>query len=229
MISKKGIVWCAAACLSLVLSGCQTTAEQPEKGEEYSGFLTDYSLLGQTVAQDSFAVKRWVNPKLYSGEYAELEYVSTQYYPDIRPNDQVSDETLTDILIYVDGQLRLASLFISQDMSDKGTKKARVRAAITAVETLNKDYESHEVVSQALISAAEATSVNPRNDDAVIAFELEARDVETGELLVQSVVTGVAPTVVVNGQERLSLTLLKPTIDRWIEFATNSGRKLAEQ
>ncbi len=228
MMSKKGLMWCAAACFSLVLAGCQSTQEKPEKGEQYSGFLSDYTLLGQTIAQDSFAVKRWVNPKLYSGEYGELEYISTQFYPDVRPSEQVSDQMLTDILIYVDGKLRLASIFISQDMPEKGKKKARVRAAITAVETLDKDYQSHEVVSQALISAAEETSVNPRNDDAVIAFELEARDVETGELLAQSVITGVAPTVVVNGQEKLSLALLKPTIDRWIEFATNNGRKLTQ-
>jgi len=79
-----------------------------------------------------------------------------------------------------------------------------------------------------LVSAAEDTSLNPRNDDAVIAFELEARDVQTGELLAQSVVTGVAPTYKVNGQEKISLELLKPTIDHWIDFATSNGRKLSK-
>ena len=225
---KKGILFSALLLVGAVLQGCQTTQEQPKQDNQFSGFLKDYSILGETMAQESFAVRRWVSPKLLSGEYAEVEYVSTQYYPEVRPNEQVSDELLTDILIYVDGQLRLASYFISKYMQKTGTKKARIRAAITAVETLDQDYQDHEAVSQALVSAAEDTSLNPRNDDAVIAFELEARDVQTGELLAQSVVTGVAPTYKVNGQEKISLELLKPTIDHWIEFATSNGRKLSK-
>lgn len=225
---KKGILFGAVMVVGLVMYGCQMTDEKPNDDAQYSGFLKDYSILGSTEARDSFAIKRWVSPKLLSGEYGQLEYVSTQFYPEVRPNEHVSDEMLTDILIYVDSKLRMASYYISKEMRENGTKKARVRAAITAVETQNQDYQDHEVVSQALVSAAEATAINPNNDDAVIAFELEARDVVTGELLAQSVITGVGPTYKVNGQEKLSLELLKPTIDHWIEHATKRGKKLAK-
>ncbi|GLQ33093.1 DUF3313 domain-containing protein [Litoribrevibacter albus] len=222
----KGFRFAAALTLSVALIGCENLAQSSSltPGEQYSGFLEDYSLLGPTVAQDSFAVKRWISPKLLSGEYKQVEYTTTQYFPDVRANENVSHQLLTDVLIYVDSQLRLASSFISQDMRKTGTKVARIRTAITAVETAQKDYEDHETVSQALLAAAENTSINPNNDDAVIAFELEVRDAETNELLAQSVVTGVAPTYKVDGTEKLSLALLKPTIDQWIRFATQRAK-----
>ncbi|MFC3152513.1 DUF3313 domain-containing protein [Litoribrevibacter euphylliae] len=207
------------------LAGCQIQQQENQPAEQYSGFLSDYSILGATQAQDSFAVKRWVSPKLLSGEYKEVKYISTQFYPEVRASEHVSDQMLTDVLIYVDAQLRRASIFLTQDMKNSGTRRAEVRTAITAVETASKDYQDHDTVSQALLSAAEETSLNPNNDDAVIAFELEVRDMETNELLAQSVVTGVAPTYQVNGTEKLSLALLKPTIDQWIKYATHNGRE----
>lgn len=227
---KKGRQLGSALIVSVALMGCQTlTKESPSSpAKHFSGYLQDYSLLGETIAQDSFAVRRWVSPKLMSGDYKKVEYATTQYFPDVRANDHVSDQLLTDILVYVDAQLRLASNFISHDMRDTGTKTAIVRTAITAVETVNKDFEDHETVSQALLAAAENSAINPHNDDAVIAFELDVRDKATGELLAQSVVTGVAPTYRVNGTEKVSLALLKPTIDQWIQFATQQGQRAAQ-
>jgi hypothetical protein len=214
--------WVRALCVlfSLVLfSGCVETTKKVVAPEfEYSGFLSSYDQLDEVFETEQFAVKRWASESFKRGDYGFYDFVSTQYYPDARPTAQISDDTLTAILIYLDQSLRQGTFEVSH--AKEGSKLMKIRAAITAVGKVNHQFESYDLVPHALDSMGRRDQAK----SAAIAFEMEAVDPQTGEVLVQMVVTGITPMVKDSSSEQYTAAMFKPTIDAWIEFATSYSR-----
>lgn len=203
-----------------LLVGCVEMPSKVASAEfEHSGFLSSYDQLDQVLESEQFAVKRWTSESFKRGDYGFYDFVSTQYYPDARPTAQISDETLTAILIYLDKSLRQGTFEVSH--AKEGAKLMKIRAAITAVGKVNHQFESYDLVPHALDSMGRRDQAK----SAAIAFEMEAVDPQTGEILVQMVVTGIAPMVKDSSSEQYTVDMFKSTIDAWIEFATSYSRR----
>ncbi len=91
MASKAGVV-----LLALILGACATKTGVVED----SGFLRDYSNLRETKDAQGKTIRAWVSPKLTPANYDAILLDPLVFYPEPRPTEQVSAETLQQVLAY---------------------------------------------------------------------------------------------------------------------------------
>ncbi len=85
---KVGVV-----LLAVILGACATrTASVNQTGG--SGFLRDYYDLQETRDTQGKTIRAWVSPKLTPANYDAILLDPLVFYPEPRPSEQVSAETL---------------------------------------------------------------------------------------------------------------------------------------
>src|SRR5258705_8721790 len=214
---------CLGFAVALIVSGCASAP--PEK---HSGFLSDYSKLTKQETMAGGTAMAFVSPSLTPAHYNALILEPVKYYPEPQATEQVSMQTLNEILRYADQALR-EKLGEKVRLVDKpGPGVVRWKGAFTAVGDEKREMKVYQYIPIALIvTGVKAAAQGGLPVDATIAFENEAVDSVTNESLYRVVRGGTGERISKSDAGKYNLTAdsLKPLIDKW---ATNAAQKITK-
>jgi hypothetical protein len=148
-----------------------------------SGFLRDYSVLQPVQDAQGRTIRAWVSHKLTPERYNALLLDPLVFYPEPRPSEQVSAESLQEILAYSNEVFRrtLGERFKIVDSAGPGV--VRIRVAFTGVAAQGEGLRPYQLVPAAFVATMAARSVRGTPQRAFVVAESEASDSVTGELL----------------------------------------------
>jgi uncharacterized protein DUF3313 len=215
-------VWLGFA-VALVVSGCASAP--PEK---HSGFLSDYSNMTKQETMAGGKAMVYVSPSLTPAHYHAVILEPVKYYPEPQPTEQVSMETLNEILHYADQALREKLGQKVRLVDSPGPGVVRWKGAFTAVGDEKRAMKIYQFVPIALvITGVKAAAQGGLPVDATIAFENEAVDSVTNESLYRVVRGGTGERIKKSDEGNYNLTVdsLKPLIDKW---ATNAAENITK-
>lgn len=202
---------------SLLLAGCSSQTTEPE---QYSGFLSDYSMLKPATSASGAPVLRWVAPGLDLRRYSSVLVEKPQFYPKPQPNEQVSQKTLDDIANYLQLALQreLSGRMRIVNQADRDTLV--LRSAISAVNVSPEGLKAYEVIPIALVVAAASSAAGTRDENSTIFIEMQALDGETSKPVAEVVRKG-SGLQLENDSTQLTLKDIKPVLDVWAKDARN--------
>jgi hypothetical protein len=176
---KVGII-----LVALMLGGMASLPSAPLEG---SGFLRDYSNLTETRDARGNTIWAWVSPKLKPANYNAILFDPLVFYPEPRPSEQVSAETLNQILAYSNDTLKrsFSQRFTVVDRAGPGV--LRIRAAFTSVAARGQGLKPYQVIPMAFVATMDLWTAAGKPERAFIVVEVEGTDSTTGELLGQRV------------------------------------------
>jgi len=214
---------CLGVSTALLIAGC-ATAPTPKE----SGFLSDYTQLSKAPAPNGGTRLAYVNPAFTPARYGALWLDAVAYYPDARPTEDVSAETLTQIRNAVDRSLRQKLGQKVRLVEHAGPGVAHVSVAITAVGAQTRSLKPYQYVPVALVLTGIRAAVDdglPR--EATVAIETRVTDSDTGQLLYAAVRggTGERVTSAAQGKGGVRLAQLQPLIDKWTDGAAREVGK----
>lgn len=212
--------WVVAALL-LVCANVTAAGDTPK---EYSGFLEDnYTLLKPAKAASGEPVMRWVSPKLKTGQYYQIMMVPTQFYPELKFNEKVSEATAKEILKYFDEalgrQLYTVMPVIKNPSKERLASKAlntlKLRVAITAVSTKkSKNIDADNMLSVGLTTA----HLKEKDKLVTMSAEYEVVDAATDEVLAVGMRQGFGKPLK-QKSSTVKLADFKPILDTWARDA----------
>ncbi|SSW65166.1 DUF3313 domain-containing protein [Achromobacter agilis] len=216
-----------AISAAALAAGCSTAPTSQE-----SGFLPDYSLLRQEPALGGGTRLLYVNPAFTPAHYTAVWLDPVVYYPEPRPSEDVSMETLVQIRNAVNETLRRK---VGQQvrLADRaGPGVAHVRIALTAVGTATQSLEVYQYIPIALVMTGAKAALEgglPRN--ATVAIESRVTDSMSGDLLYASVRGGTGERVAnaTQGSGGVQLSKLQPLIDEWTTGAAQEIRRYVRE
>ena len=172
--SRAGVI-----VLALMLGACATQSHVVED----SGFLRDYSNLRETKDAQGRTIRAWVSPKLTPANYDAILLDPLVFYPEPRPTEQVSAETLRQILAYSNDVFKrsLSQRFRVVDRAGPGV--LRIRGAVTGVAAQDEGLKPYQYVPIALVATMASRGASGPPQRAFMESEVEATDSVTGELL----------------------------------------------
>ncbi|MHC6224045.1 DUF3313 domain-containing protein [Pseudomonas sp. X10] len=153
---------------SLTLAGCASQYVEPD---QYSGFLSDYSVLKPETSPSGAPVMRWVRPGVEAHRYTSIYLEPSQLHPQPQPTEKIPQTTLQGITQYYDQALRREFSKALPIASQPGPGTLVVRPAITAVSAQTKGLRPYEVIPIALVAAGVSTATGIRDQDTSIATE----------------------------------------------------------
>ena len=214
-----------AAFIAAALVSCAAPAPK------YSGYLgDDYKLLKDEKDDLGAPVLRFVSPQLTPANYHSLILEPVQFYPEPRPDSQVSMGTLNDIRDYLNRSIR-EKVGAKVNVVDKpGPGVARFRGAITAVNAQTEARAAYQYIPIALIvTAAKDAAAGGRPEDARIFAEGEVLDSVSGARLAVAVREGTGDRLkeAKGGGKQITLDELRPVIDKWVDaFAAAASQRI---
>jgi hypothetical protein len=148
------------------------------------------------------------------------------FYPEPRPTEHVSEETLRQILAYADDALKrsLSQQFRVVDRAAPGV--LRIRSALTGVGAQGEGLQPYQYIPIAFAATIASRAATGTPQRAFIVVEVEGSDSVTGELLAMRtrVETG-QRLAKVAGQNVITLDAVKPLLD---ELAAGAFPELAK-
>ncbi len=216
--AKVGVV-----LLGAILGACATGTDAAED----SGFLRDYSNLADTKDAQGKTIRAWVSPKLTPGKYDAILIDPLVFYPEPRPSDQVSAETLQQILAYANDVHKRSVRERFRVVDRAGPGVVRIRTAFTGVAAQGEGLKPYQLLPIALIATmASRAAKGGTPQRAFIVVETEATDSVTGELLALRVRTGTGERLAsVGDQKVILLDTVKPLLD---ELAAGAYPEMAK-
>jgi len=208
--------------LAMILGACASSNNVPES----SGFLRDYSSLAETKNAEGRTIRAWVSPTLTPANYNAVLLDPLVFYPEPRPNEQVSAETLQQILAYSNDTLKrsLSERFRVVDRAGPGV--LRIRGAFTGIASQGEGLKPYQYVPLAFVASMALRTATGTPERAFIVIEVEGTDSVTGELLAQRVRLGTGERLArVAGQQVITLDTVKPLLD---ELAAGAFPELAK-
>ena len=215
--SRAGVV-----LLAMILGACATKTDVAEG----SGFLRDYSNLQETKDAQGKTIRAWVSPKLTPANYDAILLDPLVFYPEPRPTEQVSAETLQQILAYSNDTLKrsLSQRFRVVDRAGPGV--LRIRAAFTGVAAQDEGLKPYQYVPIALVATMASRAASGTPQRAFIVSEVEGTDSVTGELLALRVRVATGERLAQVGERKVvTFDTLKPVLD---ELAAGAFPELAK-
>lgn len=189
-------------------------ASQPSVPLEGSGFLRDYSNLAETKDARGNTIWAWVSPKLTPANYTAILVDPLVFYPEPRPSEQVSAETLKQILAYSNDTLKRSFSQRFRVVDRAGPGVLRIRAAFTSVAAQGQGLKPYQLVPMAFVATMALGTATGKPVRAFIVVEVEGTDSVTGELLGQRVRVGIGERLArVASQQVITLDTLKPLLD----------------
>jgi len=140
------------------------------------------------------------------------------FYPDPKPTDDVSMQTLTQIRNAVDQSLRSKIGQQVQLVDRAGPGVARMRVAITAVGAESEALKAYQYIPIALVlTGAKVALDGGRPREAAVAVETHVMDSQSGDLLYAAVRGGTGERIskADDGQGGVQLSQLRPLVDAW--------------
>ena len=207
-----------AGTLGTVVLGALLGAGAPTGAlaqEQDSGFLRDYTRLEETQESDGTTTRAWVSSRFTPDNYNALLWDPAVFYPEPRPTEQVSAETLQQILAYVNDLAKrtLSERFNVVDQAGPGV--VRIRGAFTSVAAKAEGLKPYQLIPIALVATlAKRAATGGAPQRSAIVVEVEATDSVTGELMAARVRfrTGERLTRV-GEKDVVTLECLKPLLD----------------
>jgi hypothetical protein len=205
----------ATVVIGAALASCASTS--PPK---YSGYLgDDYKLLKEEKDPLGAPLLRFISPQFTPANYHSLIIEPVQFYPEPRPDSQVSMGALNDIRDYLYKSMR-QKVGAKVNVVDKpGPGVARMRSAITAVNAQTEALAAYQYIPIALIITAAKRSTSGADEDARIFAEGEVLDSVSGARLAVAVREGTGERLkeAKGGGKQITLEELKPVIDKWVD------------
>ncbi len=199
-------------CLAtLGMAGCSSNVTQPE---DYSGFLSDYSLLKEAKSPSGVQVMRWIDPKLKPDRYTSAYIEPTQFYPQPQPTVKIPQDTLTGITRYYDEALKRELGKSMPLATGPGPGVVVVRAAITAVSSKTEGLKAYEIIPVALVAAAVSTASGIRDQETTLATEAAFLDGSDGRVVAEVVRKGTGKPLA-NDTQVMQASDVKSVIDSW--------------
>lgn len=211
--------------LSAVVLAAGCASSPPDKTLE-SGFLTSYSQLrerdcvGAARIQNAGTCYIWDDPRLTPQNYNAVILERLAFFPEPKPNEYVTLETLDKIRNYMDNRLREEMGKQVNLVNTPGPGVVRIRWAITAASAETRSLEVYQYIPVALVAtAAVAVAEGGLPKDAKIAFEAEVTDSLTRQPLFLTLRTGTGQRIqeVKSGQRQINPDNLKKLFDAWSE------------
>ncbi|UVE17920.1 DUF3313 domain-containing protein [Pseudomonas sp. LS44] len=213
-MSKPLFGACAlAACV--LLSSCASKVTKPE---QYSGFLSDYSVLKPATSASGVPVLRWTAPGLDMSQYHSVMVERPQFYPRPQPSAQVSQQTLDQIAGYLQQAFQRELGGELQVVQNPGPNTLVLRSAITSVNVSPEGLKAYEVIPIALVVAAASAAAGTRDENSEIYVEMQVLDGVTQKPVAQVVRKGTGLTLE-NDSTQLSLKDIQPALDVWAKDA----------
>jgi hypothetical protein len=206
-----------AVTTSLLLAGCSSSTTKPE---QYSGFLSDYSILKPATSASGAPVLRWVKPGLDLNHYSSVLVEKPQFYPKPTPTDQVSQKSLNDISDYLQQAMQRELAGRLRIVTQPDADTLVLRSAITAVDVSAEGLKFYEVIPIALVLAAANTAAGTRDESTDIYVEMQALDGATSKPVAEIVRKGTGLSLE-NDSTQLTVKDLKPVLDAWAKDARN--------
>jgi Protein of unknown function (DUF3313) len=204
--------------LAAALGACATGSDV--KQSEGSGFLRDYSSLQETKDTLGKTIRFWVSPKLTPANYNAVLVEPLVYYPEPRPTEQVSAESLRQIITYTNESFQRAIGQRFRVVDRAGPGVLEIRAAISAVAAQGAGLRPYQYVPIAFVATMASNAATGAPQQAFIVFEIEATDSVTGELLAMRVRVGTGERLArVGGQPVITLDTVKPLVDEFAGIA----------
>ena len=203
--------------LTFILGGCASGRDV-----EGSGFLRDYSSLQETRDAGGKTIRAWVSPKLTPANYDAVLLDPLVFYPEPSPGEQVSAQTLQQILTYSNDIYKrsLGERFKVVDRAGPGV--LRVRVAFTGVAAQGEGLKPYQYVPLAFVATMATRAAAGTPQRAFIVIETEGTDSVTGELLGMRVRVGTGERLArarVGDQNVITLEAMKPLLDELAEGA----------
>jgi hypothetical protein len=171
-------------CTSLLLAGAGTAFADEEK---YSGFISDYSGVEKVKGPLGEDIHRMVSPRLTPDNYHALIVEKVQFYPEPKPTEKVSQETLNEIVDYINDQLKV-SLANKVELTDQpGPGVARLRLAVTGVGAKVEGLKPYQFIPVALVLTTVKRAALGAPEDAKLYLEAEVSNSVSGERTVVAV------------------------------------------
>lgn len=208
--------------LAVILGACSSGSEVTEN----SGFLRDYSRLAETRDNRGNTILAWVSPKLTPAHYHAVLLDPLVFYPEPRPSEQVSEDTLQQILAYSNDTLKqsLGQRFRVVDCAGPGV--LRIRAAFTGIAAQGEHLKPYQYIPVAFVATMAARTVTGTPQRAFVVVEVEGTDSVTGELLGERERVGTGQRLPrVADQQIITLDTVKPLLD---ELADSAFPELAQ-
>lgn len=208
-----------APLLAAILGGCASGPSDPNAAQG-SGFLRDYSSLADSKDAQGQPIRAWASPKLTPANYNAVLLDPLVFYPEPKPNEQVSAETLQQMLAYTNDTLKrsLSQRFKVVDRPGPGV--VRIRAAFTSVAAQGEGLKPYQFVPMAFVATMALRTATGTPERAFIVIEAEATDSVTGELLAERMRLGTGERLSkVAGQQVITLEAVKPTLDEMADAA----------
>lgn len=224
-MNTKKTLHTALLCLSATLLASACSTSTPSTG---SGFLPDYSQLKQESTADGGSRQVYVNPAFTPARYDAVWLDPVVFYPDPKPTDDVSMQTLTQIRNAIDQSLRSKIGQQVQLVDRAGPGVARMRVAITAVGAESEALKAYQYIPIALVlTGAKAALDGGRPREAAVAVETHVMDSQSGDLLYAAVRGGTGERIskADDGQGGVQLSQLRPLVDAWTTGASEDVRK----
>jgi len=207
-----------AATLAVII-GAGLTANAAAQGKG-SGFLKDYSQL--KTEKDPLGIERriWTSPKFTRETYQKVLIERVTFYPAPQPSEKVSTGTLNELRDYSDAAIRKAIASVVPLADAPGPGVVRVRIALTAAAVEGGQLKPYQLIPIALVLTAATEAAGEGRRDVRLAVETEFTDSVSGEQLLR--VVREAQGVQVKSNQKLTLEVAKPQIDKWAESARQS-------
>ncbi|MET1080186.1 MAG: DUF3313 domain-containing protein [Pseudomonas sp.] len=192
--------------LAVVLLGGCSSNETPNQAQ-YSGFLSNYEGLAEHTTPAGNTVLRWVSPDFKLAKYDKVIFQPIRFYPAPQPTQQVSAQTLKDLLGYTNSRLSEAlsrRLQLVGFSAIPGTLE--FRGAITAVTA------SPQGIPLALVMAESRTSTGEREQNSELYLEAELVDAVSGKPMLRVVRKGMG-TVLSDDRQTVTVDDLKSVIN----------------
>lgn len=184
-----------------------------------SGFLGDYERLEKS--EDKFGPFRsWVSPKLTPKNYHALIVDPIVYYPEPRPSEKVSSETLEEIVGYSNEVLKRSLAKRIEIVDRPGPGVAHLRVAFTSVVAGKEGLAPHQYVPIAFLATMASRAARGTPKRARIVVEAEVRDSLTGKLLGLKTRAATGERLArVAAEQVITLEAVKPILDELAEHA----------
>lgn len=199
-------------CLAtLAMAGCSSNETRPE---DYSGFLSDYSLLKEAKSPSGVQVMRWIDPKLKLGQYRSVYIEPTQFHPQPQPTVKIPQSTLAGITRYYDEALKRELGKSMPLATGPGPGVVVVRAAITAVSSKTEGLKPYEIIPVALVAAAVSTASGIRDQETTLGTEAAFLDGGDGRVIAEVVRKGTGKPLA-NDTQVMQASDVQSVIDSW--------------
>ena len=208
---------------TLLSVGCATSYVAEE---QYSGYLSDYSLLKQEQTSSGGMTLRWISEKLSAETYHSVIFDRTILYPEPKPTEQVSEALLVQFSRSIDNALNSAARGAYNVVSQPGEGVLRIRPAITGVEHSSEAMTAIDILPVAMLFNLGKAAAGATDQDVEVFLEVAVTDSLTGELLAAVVRKGQGAQLE-NDEEQLSMTHLKEMVQNWQQDAADIFTRLS--